>query len=116
MSGRPIGPKKLAAIEQRDLMRAKGIADSEIRQALILSGLTNQQAKELLPLADVEKPTEHLPRPIEDEGKQAIINGAVHFLDTIAKRISPNAVDRFNELGMLKSDALTWARKLKGAL
>lgn len=111
---RPIGPKKLAAIEQRDALRAKGIPDDEIKQSLILSGLTKVQANEIMP-ADEVKPA---PSPISKttEAREAVLEGAVHFLEGIAKRITPGMADRFSELGSVKSDSLSWARKMKNEI
>lgn len=114
--GRPPGPKKLAAIEQMNKLKAAKIPDAEIRQALILSGLTKAQAIELLPLTDEEKPRP-APLPHKDaETRAAIVEGAIHFLETIAKRLTPDVCDRFKDVGSVKGDALTWARKLRGAL
>lgn len=113
---RPIGPKKLAAIEQRDKLRAAKLPDAEIRQALILSGLTKAQAVELVPLAESEKPKETAKVALDAEAKAANIEGAIHFLETISKHLTPNVCDRFNDLGTVKHDALTWARKLRGVL
>ncbi len=116
MSGRPPGPKKLAAIEQMKALVAKGLPDDEIRTALIEAGLTKVQARELLPLKAEDLPKPSPARVLNDEVRNANIEGAVHFLETIAKRLTPNICDRFNELGPLKGDALTWARKLKGVM
>ena len=109
---RPEGPKKIAAREQLTAMRAQGLKDDEIRQALVVSGLSRAQVLELMPVPIVEpvKPV------ITDDAKAAVIGGAVHFLESIAKRITPDMVDRFADLGAVKSDALTWGRKVKGAL
>lgn len=110
--GRPPGPKKLAAIAQRDALVKQGLKNDEIRQALILAGLTPSQAAELLPT----EPEPPKPKPeVTDEARQAVLDGAINFLDGIAKRISPNAADRFPELVAVKADALSWARKVKGA-
>lgn len=114
---RPIGPKKLAAIEQRDKMKAAGKKAFEIRDALIFSGLTKQQAKELVPMDESDmSPAPMIPAVKDDETKRANIEGAIHFLETISKHLTPNVCDRFNDLGTVKHDALTWARKLRGVL
>ena len=116
---RPIGPKKAAAIEQVSAMRAQGIGDVMIREALIKSGLTKVQAMELIPRTEAEKlglPAPMIVRPVDDEMKEGILNGAVHFLEGIAKRINPNMADRFPELRNVRDDSLTWAKKLKGTL
>lgn len=113
MAGRPPGPKRLAAIEQRDALLAKGISKDEVRQALIEAGLTGAQANELLPREqEPEKP-----KPVvTDEAKEAVIEGAVNFLEGVAKRVKTEYVDRFPELASVRNDALTWARKVKSAL
>ena len=117
MSGRPIGPKKLAAMEQVATMRSQGRNDADIREALLSSGLTRQQARELVPLSNTDlMPAPMIVTPADDEDKKAVYGGAVHFLESIAKRITPNMCDRFTDLGMVKHDALTWARKVKGAM
>lgn len=110
---RPIGPKKQAALIQLEALRKQGLPDTEIRQALIEAGLTKAQALELLPTAEeAAKET----KPIENEAKQALINGAIHFLETVGQRLKPDVTNRFPDTVTLKGDALTWARKLKGAL
>lgn len=110
----PKGPKRIAAEEQLAAMRAQGISDDEIRQKLILSGLTKLQVNQIVgePAKVPDKP---LP-PVTDFKREANIEGAVHFLETIAKRISPDAATRYTELSSVKHDALTWARKLKGVM
>jgi hypothetical protein len=110
--GRPPGPKKLAAIEQRDALLAKGMPKDEVRQALIEAGLTGAQANELLP-RDLE-PEKPKPVPTSDD-KAAVLEGAINFLEGIAKRVKTEYIDRFPELGAVRNDALTWARKVKGA-
>ena len=112
--GRPPGPKRLAAMEQLAKMREAKLPDNEIRQALIESGLTGQQARELVPM----EPSKPAPVAVLDsEDKAAIIEGAVHFLNSIATRLTPTIIDRFPDtLGPMNRDALTWSRKLKGAL
>lgn len=110
--GRPPGPKKLAAIAERDKMQAQGLKPDEIRQALILSGLSASQANELVPR---ETEPEKSKPPVTEDAKDAVLDGAIHFLEGIAKRISPNACDRFPELVAVKADSLSWARKMKGA-
>lgn len=112
----PKGPKRIAAEAELVKLRAAKVPDAEIRQALILSGLTKVQAVELLPLTDEEKP-KAAPLPHKDaETRAAIVEGAIHFLETIAKRLTPDVCDRFKDVGSVKGDALTWARKLRGAL
>ncbi len=113
MSGRPPGPKRLAALEQLTKMRAQGCKDDEIRLALIESGLTKQQANELLPVPIEEA---KVPVIVGDDVRNANINGCIHFLETIAKTLKPGICDRFPELAETKGNALTWARKLKGVL
>lgn len=107
-----MGPKKLAAIEQIKQMREKGLPDDEIRTALLEHGLSNSQVNELLPT--MQEPSKML--PVADEMKQLVREQAVLFLESLAKRFPPTSIDRFPELGTMRSDALTWARKLKGAL
>ena len=110
-AGRPAGPKKLAALAQADVLRQAGVPEAEIRQALIVAGLTKAQANEIVPV----EPEAPKPAPvITDDARRANIEGAAFFLESIAKRISPNAVDRFPELSGIKSDALIWARKIRG--
>ncbi len=116
---RPVGPKRQAAIEQTAALRAKGVPDAEIRATLIASGLTKQQAFEVCPRTEAEKlglPAPMIVQPVDDDMRLANINGAINFLDTVAKRLTPTIIDRFKELGEVRNDALTWARKLKGAL
>ncbi len=113
-AGRPPGPKKIAALAQAEAMHRAGTPDAEIRQALIVAGLTKAQSLEIVPLADSEKAAPAPAPIITDDARRANIEGAAFFLESIAKRISPNAVDRFNELSGVKSDALTWARKIRG--
>jgi hypothetical protein len=114
---RPIGPKKLAAIEQANKLRAAGVKPADIRQALIDSGLTKAQANEVVAIDESEfKPAPMAPVVKDDAFRTANIEGAIHFLETIAKRLTPNVCDRFNELTEVKQNALTWARKLKGTL
>ena len=110
--GRPPGPKKLAAMEQRDALLAKGVPREEVRMALIEAGLTGAQANELLP-RDPE-PAKPKVEPT-DEAKAMVLEGAVTFLEGVAKRVKTEYVDRFPELGSIRSDALTWARKVRGA-
>jgi hypothetical protein len=111
--GRPPGPKKLAAIAQRDELLAKGMPKDEVRQALVEAGLTGAQANELLP----RDPEPERPKPIPTtEDKAAVLDGAINFLEGVAKRIKTDYVDRFPELGTVRNDALTWARKVKNAL
>ncbi len=115
MSGRPIGPKRLAAMEQVAKLREQRIPDDEIRTILIESGLTRQQAFEIVPRT--EPLTQAPVRLPDNEDKAALIEGAVHFLESIAKRLEPNIIDRFPMvLGPMSRDSLSWARKLKGAL
>lgn len=110
--GRPPGPKKLAAMAQRDALLKQGLPHEEIRQALIEAGLTGAQANELLP----REPEPAKPAPIvTDEAREAVLDGAINFLEGIAKRINGNAADRFPELVSVKADALIWARKVRGA-
>ena len=119
MSGRPPGPKKLAAIEQVTQLRAAKMPDADIREALVKSGLTRQQAKELVPLSENDKlglPAPMIVTPPDSDAKKANIEGAIHFLETIAKRVTSNAIDRFPELRDVRNDSLTWARKLRGVL
>ena len=114
---RPIGPKKLAAIEQANKLRAAGVKPADIRQALIDSGLTKAQANEVVSVDESEfKPAPMAPVVKDEAFRTANVEGAIHFLETIAKRLTPNVCDRFTELGPLKGDALTWARKLRGTL
>ena len=110
---RPIGPKKAAALVQLEALRKQGLPDDECRQALIEAGLTKAQALELLPKAEEAKEEQ---KPIENEAKQALINGAIHFLETIAQRLKPEFCNRYPDLVSVKNDSLTWARKLKGTL
>ncbi len=110
---RPIGPKKQAALEQLEKMRQAKLPDSEIRQALLEAGLSGAQVRELMPLPEPEKP---ISRPIEPEAKLANIQGAIHFLETIAQRLKPEVCNRYPDTVAVKNDALTWARKLKGTL
>ena len=119
MSGRPPGPKRIEAMKQVEALRTAKMPDAEIREALVKSGLTRQQAKELVPLTDADKlglPAPMIARTLDDESKNANIEGAIHFLETIAKRVTPNIIDRFNDMAGVRNDALTWARKLKGIL
>ncbi len=110
---RPPGPKRIAAMAEMTKLKAQGLPDDEIRQALIISGLTKQQAYELLPGA----PVAVVPmQAASSEVREANINGAVHFLETIAKTLKPGICDRFPELTETKSNALVWARKLRGVL
>jgi len=110
---RPIGPKKAAALIQLEAMRKLNLPDDEIRMKLIESGLSKVQALELVPKPDEDaKPI----KPMESEAKQANIEGAIHFLNTIAHRLTPDACNRYPDLVGIKNDALTWGRKLKGIL
>ena len=110
---RPIGPKKQAALVQLEALRAAKLPESEIRQALLEAGLSGAQVRELMPTPEPDKP---MTRPIEPEAKQANIQGAIHFLETIAQRLKPEFCNRYPDLVSVKNDSLTWARKLKGTL
>lgn len=108
------GPKRLAAEEQVALMRSQGIKEEEIKTRLYETGLTKLQVNQIVgePVKEAEKP-----KPVlDDEMRAANINGAVHFLEGMAQKLTPNICDRFTELGTVKHDALTWSRKLKGLL
>ena len=110
------GPKRIAAEEQAALMRSQGHAPMAIREALKASGLTWQQVRDVVPMdtSDME-PAAMIVVPPDAEDKAAVIDGAVHFLEGIAKRITPDMANRFSDLTYLKKDALTWARKVKNA-
>ena len=110
---RPAGPKKQAALEQLAKMREAKLPESEIRQALLEAGLSGVQVREIMPTPEPSKP---MTRPLEPEAKAAITEGAIHFLNTIAQRLTPDACNRYPDLVAIKNDALTWGRKLKGAL
>jgi len=110
---RPIGPKKAAALVQLEAMRKLNLPDDEIRMKLIESGLTKAQALELVPKPEEAK-TEA--KQMQPEAKEANIQGAVHFLETIAQRLKPEFCNRYPDLVSVKNDSLTWARKLKGVL
>ena len=113
MSGRPKSEKRLAAEAERDKLRAQNLPDEEIRQLLMQTGLTRQQVLDIVPAG--EKP--ELPKPaLEPEARVANIEGAIHFLETVAKTLKPNVCDRFSELTEVKSNSLVWARKLRGIL
>ena len=110
---RPIGPKKAAAMIQLEALRKQRLPHDQNRTTMIEAGLTKAQALELVPKAEeAPKPV----KPIEDEAKQALINGAIHFLETVGQRLKPDVTNRFPDTVSLKGDAMTWARKLRGIL
>lgn len=111
---RPKSERRLAAELERDKLRAQGLPDEEIRQLLMQTGLTRQQVCEIVP--SVEPVKEQQKPKLEPEAKTANIEGAIHFLETVAKTLKPNLCDRFPELTETKSNSLTWARKLRGIL
>ena len=77
-----------------------------------MSGLTRQQVNDILPVPVITV----APVVVTPDAKLAVLEGSIHFLESIAKRITPGMADRFPDLGIVKSDALTWSRKVKGAL
>ena len=111
------GPKRLAAEEQAALMRSQGVAPQAIREALKATGLTWQQINQIIPLDNLAaiSPAPMIVVPPDAEDKSAVLDGAVHFLEAIAKRITPEMANRFSDLTYLKKDALTWARKVRNA-
>lgn len=101
--------KRDAALEQVKAMRANKLADSEIRQKLMESGLSKAQTDDLVPPPPkVETPKE----VVKPEDAKTILDSTINFLESLGTRTNKYA-DRYPDLATIRNECIGVARRLR---